>query len=75
MKSNQLPAETMVDILHLSSSQTGNTGEAERREEKMLEEEKETVWFLKMRLNQIVERLKPIRSALFFAIDPLVGCH
>lgn len=41
----------------------------------MLEEEKETVWFLKMRLNRIVERLKPIRSALFFTLDPLVGCH
>lgn len=65
MKSSQLPAETTADILHLSSSQTGKSDEAERREEKMLEEEKEIVWFLKMRLNWIVERLKPIRSALF----------
>lgn len=59
----------MAGILHRFSFLTGKAYEAERREEKMFEEEIETVWFLKTRPNWLTERLKPVKMKIFFSLQ------
>ena len=52
---SQLPAGTMGDTLHPSSFQTGKTYETERRDGENSWGRDQAVWFLKTRLNWIID--------------------
>ena len=55
LRRRQLPAGTMGDTLHPSSFQTGKTYETERRDGENSWGRDQAVWFLKTRLNWIID--------------------